>query len=194
VSKIVVTEFMSLDGVMEDPGGAEGGKHGAWTFKFDRGAEGNKFKTDELAQSDAIMLGRVTYEGFASAWPSRTGDEFSDRMNSILKYVVSTTLTDAEATWKNTRVIRGDVVSEIEKLKMQQGGDILVEGSNRLVSSLMQHGLVDELRLMVFPIVLGSGKRLFSDPGDAARLQLTSSKTTGDGILLLTYKIVPTAN
>ena len=188
--KIVVTEFMSLDGVMEDPGGGEGGKHGPWTFQFDRGADGNKFKGDELFGSDALLLGRVTYQAFASAWPSRSGDEFTDRMNSIRKYVVSTTLSDADATWNNSKVIRGDIAAEIARLKAQPGGDILVEGSSKLVGALMQHGLVDEFRLMVFPIVLGSGKRLFFDSGDATKLQLTSSATAGDGILLLTYKTV----
>jgi len=193
VRKIVVTEFMSLDGVMEDPGGGEGGKHGPWTFQFDRGPDGNKFKVDELFGSDAILLGRVTYQGFASAWPSRSGDEFSDRMNSIPKYVVSTTLSDADATWNNTKVIRGDIAAEIARLKEQPGGDILVEGSSKLVSALMEHGLVDELRLMVFPIVLGGGKRLFDAEGKSARLQLTSSATAGDGVLLLTYKTVAAA-
>jgi dihydrofolate reductase len=135
-------------------------------------------------------LGRVTYQAFASAWPSRSGDEFTDRMNSIAKYVVSTTLSDADATWNNTTVIRGDIAAEIARLKEQPGGDILVEGSGKLVSTLMEHGLVDEFRLMVFPIVLGSGKRLFDAAGKSAKLQLTSSASAGDGVLLLTYKTV----
>ena len=187
MGKIVVTEFMSLDGVMEDPGGSEGATHGAWTFQFDRGPEGNKFKVDELFESEALLLGRVTYQGFASAWPSRS-DEFADRMNSIRKYVVSTTMSDLDASWNNTKVIRGDVVAGIAALKKEHRGDLLVEGSARVVQTLMRHGLVDELRLMVFPIVLGSGKRLFGDMDHAAKLQLTSSKTAGDGIMLLTYK------
>jgi dihydrofolate reductase len=193
VRRIIVTEFVSLDGVMDDPGGGEGGKHGPWTFQFNRGAEGNQFKVDELFASEALLLGRVTYQGFASAWPGRTDEAgFADRMNSLPKYVVSTTLTDAaaDATWNNSKVIRGDVVGEIGKLKKSEGGDILVEGSARLVQTLMEHGLVDELRLMVFPIVLGSGRRLFGGAGDAAKLELTSSKTAGDGILLLTYKTI----
>jgi dihydrofolate reductase len=188
MAKLVVTEFVSLDGVMEDPGGAEGYKHGGWTFKFDRGEEGNKFKVDELFASDAQLLGRVTYQGFAKAWPTITDpDGFADKMNSMRKYVVSTTLTDEEATWNNTVVIRGDVADEIAKLKAQPGGDILVAGSCSLVQFLMEHGLVDEYRLMVFPIVLGSGKRLFGETSEATRLVLTESDTAGDGILLLTY-------
>jgi dihydrofolate reductase len=189
MAKLVVTEFVSLDGVMEDPGGAEGYKHGGWTFKFDRGEEGNKFKVDELFASDAQLLGRVTYQGFAKAWPTITDpDGFADKMNSMRKYVVSTTLTDEEATWNNTVVIRGDVADEIAKLKAQPGGDILVAGSCSLVQFLMEHGLVDEYRLMVFPIVLGSGKRLFGETSEATRLVLTESDTAGDGILLLTYR------
>jgi dihydrofolate reductase len=189
MAKLVVTEFVSLDGVMEDPGGAEGYKHGGWTFKFDRGEEGNKFKVDELFASDAQLLGRVTYQGFAKAWPTITDpDGFADKMNSMRKYVVSTTLTDEEATWNNTVLIRGDVADEIAKLKAQPGGDILVAGSCSLVQFLMEHGLVDEYRLMVFPIVLGSGKRLFGETSEATRLVLTESDTAGDGILLLTYR------
>jgi dihydrofolate reductase len=189
MAKLVVTEFVSLDGVMEDPGGAEGYKHGGWTFKFDRGAEGDKFKLDELLASDALLLGRVTYQGFAKAWPS-INDEvgFAKQMNSMRKYVVSTTLTDEEATWENSQVIRGDVAGEVARLKAHPGGDILVAGSCSLAHSLMEHGLVDEYRLMVFPIVLGSGKRLFTETSDLTRLALTECGTAGDGILLLTYR------
>jgi dihydrofolate reductase len=179
MSRIVVTEFVSLDGVMEEP---------RWTFQFERGPEGGKFKFDELFGSDALLLGRVTYQGFAQAWPGMGTDEFGKRMNGIRKYVVSSTLTDAEATWGDTTVIRGDVVAEIAKLKAQPGGDLLVEGSCQLAHTLIQHGLVDEYRLMVFPIILGAGKRLF--PGtmtEAATLTLTDSKTDRDGVLLLTY-------
>jgi len=189
MAKLVVTEFVSLDGVMEDPGGAEGYKHGGWTFKFDRGDDGTRFKLDELLASDALLLGRVTYQGFAKAWPSITDDDgFAQKMNSMRKYVVSTTLTDEEATWENSEVIRGDVAGEIARLKAQPGGDVLVAGSCSLVHSLMEYGLVDEYRLMVFPIVLGSGKRLFAETSDATRLALTECGTAGDGVLLLTYR------
>jgi dihydrofolate reductase len=180
MSKIVVTEFASLDGVIEDPN---------WTFQFDRGPEGTQFKWDELFGSHALLLGRVTYQGFAQAWPNMDTDEFGKRMNSIRKYVVSSTLTDAEATWGDTTVLRGAVAADVAKLKSQPGGDLLVEGSGELVHALTQHGLVDEYRLMIFPIILGAGKRLFpSAMGEAAKLTLTSSKTTGDGILLLVYQ------
>jgi dihydrofolate reductase len=189
MAKLVVTEFVSLDGVMDDPGGSDGAKHGGWTFKFDRGDEGNKFKLDELLASDALLLGRVTYQGFAEAWPKVTDNEgYAQKMNPMRKYVVSTTLTDDEATWDNTEVIRGDVAGEIARLKAEPGGDILVHGSCSLVHSLMEYGLVDEYRLMVFPIVLGSGKRLFPETSDATRFVLAECGTAGDGILLLTYR------
>jgi dihydrofolate reductase len=189
MAKLVVTEFVSLDGVLDDPGGSEGTKHGGWTFQFDRGDEGNKFKLDELLASDALLLGRVTYQGFAEAWPKVTDNEgYAQKMNPMRKYVVSTTLTDDEATWDNTEVIRGDVAGEIARLKAEPGGDILVHGSCSLVHSLMEYGLVDEYRLMVFPIVLGSGKRLFPETSDATRFVLAECGTAGDGILLLTYR------
>jgi dihydrofolate reductase len=189
MSRVVVSEFVSLDGVMEDPGGAEGNKHGGWTFKFDRGPEGNKFKMDELFGADALLLGRVTYQGFAKAWPSvKDAEGFADKMNSMRKYVVSTTLKDADATWNNTKVIRGDVRTEIAKLKAQPGGDLLVAGSATLAQSLIEHGLVDEYRLMVFPIILGSGKRLFGDAKDTAALMLVDATKAGSGILMLTYR------
>ncbi len=187
MGRIVITEFVSLDGVMDDPGGGEGSKLGPWTFQFDRGADGNQFKMDELAASDAMLLGRVTYEGFAKAWPERTGDDFSTKMNSMRKYVVSSTLTDAQATWNNTKVLRGDFSTEVAKLRTEPGGDVLVHGSAKLVQGLIDHDLVDELRLMVFPIILGSGKRLYSESGKTVRLELTSSKALPSGILLLTY-------
>jgi dihydrofolate reductase len=195
MSRVVVTEFVSLDGVMEDPGGSEKTRHGAWTFKFNRGPEGDKFKLDELMASDALLLGRVTYQGFAASWPGRTderGGAFADKMNSMRKYVVSKTLKDGDATWNNTKVIRGDIADEVRRLKAQPGGDILVEGSGQLVDSLVDNNLVDEYRLMVFPIVLGSGKRLFGDTSKASTLALIESKIAGDGVLMLRYK--PAAN
>src|SRR5919201_1018450 len=160
MAKVVVSEFVTLDGVAEDPGGAEGFERGGWAFRFDRGPEGDKFKLDETLASDAVLLGRVTYEGFAEAWPSRTG-EFADKLNGMPKYVVSTTLE--EPGWNNSTLINDDVAEEVSKLKQQPGGDLVVHGSATLVRTLMQHDLVDEYRLMVFPIVLGTGKRLFSD-------------------------------
>ena len=158
--RIVVTEFVSLDGVMEDPGGAEDYEHGGWTFEYDRGDDGNKFKMDELMDADVQLLGRVTYEGFAEAWPSREGD-FADKINKGRKVLVSTTLTDPE--WENTEVISESVPEQISKLKDETDGSILVAGSNTLVATLLENDLVDELRLMVFPTVLGSGKRMFPD-------------------------------
>lgn len=183
MTRIVVTEFASLDGVMEEP---------RWTFQFKRGPEGDKFKYDELFASDALLLGRVTYQGFAEAWPNMNDDEFGQRMNTIPKYVVSATLTDAEATWGDTTVLRGDVAAEVAKLKAQPGGDLLVEGSCQLVHTLVAHGLVDEYRLMVFPIIFGAGKRLFPDEmSAAATLTLADSRTDRDGVLLLTYHPAP---
>jgi dihydrofolate reductase len=180
MTRIVVTEFMSLDGVMEEP---------RWTFQFGRGPEGDKFKYDELFASDALLLGRATYQGFAQAWPSMGGDDFGQRMNSIPKYVVSATLTDAEASWGPTTVLRGEVAAEVAALKAQPGGDLLVEGSSQLVQALARHGLVDEYRLMVFPIILGRGKRVFPDDlAGPAKLTLTGSQTAGDGVLMLTLQ------
>ncbi len=182
---IVVSEFVTVDGVMQDPGGAEKAKHGGWAFKFNRGPEGDKFKLDELMASDALLLGRVTYEGFAAAWPSRTG-EFADKMNGMSKYVVSTTLK--QAAWNNSKIIKANVAEELAKLKAMPGGDILVAGSGQLVHTLMQHDLVDEYRLMVFPVILGSGKRLFQDEGKWAALKLVEAKPVGtEGVLTLIY-------
>jgi dihydrofolate reductase len=173
---------------MDDPGGSEGTEYGGWTFKFDRGVEGNKFKLDELLAADALLLGRVTYQGFAAAWPSRTDEVgFADKMNRMRKYVVSTTLTDAQASWNNTTVIRHDLAGEVSKLKGQKGGDLLVAGSRRLVHALVEHELVDEYRLMVFPILLGKGKRWFPELSLPATLTLTEAKTAGAGIVMLTY-------
>src|SRR5215207_8926422 len=163
MGRIVVTEFVSLDGVMEDPGGSEDFKYGGWSFEIERGEEGNKFKLDETLASEALLLGRVTYEGFAAAWPSRDGD-FADKFNGMPKYVVSSTLENPE--WNNSTVLKGDVAEEVSKLKQEQDGDIVVHGSAQLVQALLENDLVDELRLMVFPVVLGSGKRLFGETTD----------------------------
>jgi dihydrofolate reductase len=185
MGKIIVTEFVSLDGVMEDPGGAEGFKYGGWTFEIPRGEEGDKFKLDETMESDALLLGRITYEGFAAAWPSRD-DEFADKFNNMPKYVVSSTLGEPE--WNNSTVLKGDVVEAVRKLKQEQEGNIQVPGSRQLVQTLLENDLVDELRLMVFPVVLGSGRRLFGDTSDKKRLQLVDSRTVGDGVAILIYR------
>jgi dihydrofolate reductase len=189
MGRIVVTEFVSLDGVVEDPGGSEDFKYGGWSFEFDRGAEGNKFKLDETLASTALLLGRVTYEGFADSWPSR-GDEFADKLNSMPKYVVSSTLTRPE--WTNSTVLEaGELVEAVSKLKQEVDGDVVVHGSARLAQTLIAHDLVDELRLMVFPVILGTGKRLFADPGEKKTLQLVDSKVVGDGVVILTYTTPP---
>ena len=185
MGKLVVTEFVSVDGVFEDPGGSEGYEHGAWTFEYDRGDDGNKFKVDELMEAEVHLLGRVTYEAFAAAWPSREG-EFADRLNSDKKVVVSTTLTDPD--WQNTTVISDDVPGQIAKLKADTDGVILVAGSGTLVGTLLEHDLVDELRLMVFPTILGRGKRLFPDGIDRRKLRLVEARAVGpDGVQIHTY-------
>jgi len=185
MGRIVVSEFVSLDGVMEAPGGGEGYKHAGWTFKINRGEEGDKFKLDETLGTEALLLGRVTYEGFAAAWPSVKG-EFGDKFNSMPKYVVSSTLE--EPTWNNSTVLKGDLVEEVSKLRQELDGDIAVHGSAQLVQALLEHDLVDELRLMVFPVVLGAGKRLFGDTSDKKPLRLVDSKTVGDGVAILIYQ------
>jgi len=187
MGKVVVTEFVSLDGVFEDPGGAEDFEHGGWSFKFDRGEDGDRFKMDELIAADAQLLGRVTYQGFAKAWPSMGGNPFGDKMNEMPKYVVSTTLGDEGASWANSKVIR-DLPREVADLKQAVAGDILVAGSGTLARSLAEHGLVDEYNLMVFPVVLGSGRRLFAEGFPTSQLTLADSKPVGpDGVFVLTY-------
>ena len=185
MGRIVVTEFVSLDGVIEAPGGGEGFKHGGWSFEISRGDEGDQFKLDETLSSKALLLGRVTYEGFAAAWPSRDG-EFADKFNTMPKYVVSSTLDEPD--WNNSTVLKGDVAEEVAKLRQEQDGDIVVHGSARLVQTLVENDLVDELRLMVFPVVLGSGKRLFGETTDKKPLRLVDSKMVGDGVAILVYQ------
>jgi len=187
MGKIVVTEFVSLDGVIEAPGGGEDYRHAGWTFEVDRGEEGDKFKLDELVEAEAQLLGRVTYEGFAAAWPAmEDGAGFAEKMNSMPKYVVSSTLR--EASWENTTILSGDFAAEVAKLRSEIEGVILVAGSAQLVQGLVEHDLVDELRLMVFPVLLGEGKRLFGDVSEKKSLRLIDSKTLGAGIALLTYE------
>lgn len=186
MGKLVVTEFVSVDGVFEDPGGAEDFEHGGWSFEYDRGDDGNAFKVQELMEAEVQLLGRVTYEGFAEAWPSREG-EFADKINNAPKYVVSTTLQNPE--WQNTTVISDDVVAEVARLKERTDGSILVAGSGALVSLLLEADLVDELRLMIFPTVLGRGKRLFPDGIDRLKLKLAESRRVGpDGVQVQVYQ------
>src|SRR6185312_16163526 len=185
MGRLVVTEFISIDGVFEDPGGAESYEHGGWTFEYDRGEVGNKFKMDELMEADVQLLGRRTYEGFAAAWPTRDGP-FADKINNGAKYVVSNTLTDPE--WQNTTVISGDAVEGVSKLRDDTDGTIIVAGSGTLVRSLLAADLVDELRLMVFPTILGRGERLFPDGIDRLNLKLVDSRTVGpDGVQVQVY-------
>jgi|SRR5215212_6610936 dihydrofolate reductase len=183
MGQIVVTEFVSLDGVMEAPGGGEGFRHDGWTFEIERGDDGNTFKLDETMSSAALLLGRRTYEGFAAAWPSREG-EFAEKFNSMPKYVVSSTLDKPE--WTNTTVLRS--LDDAKQAKDEVDGDLVVHGSAQLVQGLLEQDLVDELRLMVFPVVLGEGKRLFGATSDKKRLQLADSKIVGDGVAILIYR------
>lgn len=191
MGRIVVSEFVSVDGVMEDPGGSEKSSRGGWAFQFNRGDEGDKFKLDEVTSADALLLGRKTYEGFAEVWPGQTDESgFADKMNRMPKYVVSSTLRDP--SWNNTRVISGDLLAELTKLKSENGGELLVNGSCQLVHLLIEHNLVDELRLMVFPIVLGMGKRLFSDSPHAWPFRLLESQAVGtEGVLVVRYEPRP---
>jgi dihydrofolate reductase len=186
MGQVVVSQFMTLDGVVEDPGGAEGFDRGGWAFEFARGDEGDKFKLDEVMAADALLLGRKTYEGFAAAWPGRTDEAgFADKFNNMPKYVVSTTLSDPD--WNNSQVLGDDLAAEVNRLKQQHEGAVLVNGSIQLVHALTQAGLVDEWRLMVFPVVLGKGKRLFADEGGKAALDLKQSQAVGDGVQILVY-------
>jgi dihydrofolate reductase len=188
---VVVTEFISLDGVIEAPGGGEEFEHAGWTFEFNRGDEGDEFKTAEVMDADAQLLGRVTYEGFAAAWPAMRDKfgEFSEKFNAMPHYVVSTTLSDEDASWDNSTVIRDDVAGAVRILKEEVERDILVSGSATLVRSLAAERLVDTYRLMVFPVVLGTGKRLFPDGFPHGKLELVESRPMGpDGIITLTYR------
>jgi dihydrofolate reductase len=184
MSNIVVSEFITLDGVIEGPGEEPGFDRAGWAFKFDRGAEGNTFKFEEIRAAGALLLGRVTYEGFASATMEGTG-EFGEKMNSMAKYVVSTTL--AQAAWNNSTIIKDNVPDEVRKLKERVDGDILINGSCRLVQTLIEHDLVDEYRLMIFPIVLGAGKRLFATADTPSTLRLANIVKAGDAAIL-TYQ------
>lgn len=184
MGRIVVTEFISLDGVVQAPGG-EDFKYQNWSFDFDSGDEGERFKTDEALAGEALLLGRVTYDGFASAWPSEEG-VLADKLNGMRKYVVSSTLTDP--TWNNTQVVRGDVATEVAKLKAEVDGELQVAGSIRLAQELLEHDLVDELHLMTYPVLLGYGRRLFGETTDRTRWRLTESGTVGEGVLITLFE------
>jgi dihydrofolate reductase len=184
VRKLIVSEFLTLDGVMEAPGGEAGHPHSGWVFDF-MGPEQERYKLEEVLTSEALLLGRVTYEGFAAAWPQRSG-EFADKMNSMPKYVASTTLDSLD--WNNSSLIEGDVAEAVGALREEDGGPILVAGSRTLVHTLMPHGLVDEYRLMVFPVVLGSGKRLFAETPDKTVLKLADTQSFPTGVVVHTYR------
>jgi dihydrofolate reductase len=188
MGRIVATEFISLDGVIEDPGGSESYRHGGWTFEIPRGGEGDRFKLEELEEAEAQLLGRVTYEGFAAAWPKMDDEAgFAAKMNSMPKYVVSSTLQEAD--WQNTTILSGDPAAAIAALKDEIDGVILVAGSAGLVKLLIEAELLDELRLMVFPVLLGEGKRLFPEGEAKHPLELIEAKTVGEGISLVRYEM-----
>jgi dihydrofolate reductase len=182
MGRIVVTEFIAVDGVVEAPSGTESFERVGWTDDFSRGSEGDQFKWDETMASDALLLGRGTYDGFAAAWPHVEG-EFADKFNSMPKYVISQTLENPE--WNNTTVLRGDVVDEVTKLKQRYERDIVVHGSPQLTQTLIEHDLVDELRLMVYPVIVGAGKRLFAETSQKKKLQLVDTKTFNDVHVLI---------
>ncbi|MGI8824564.1 MAG: dihydrofolate reductase family protein [Chloroflexota bacterium] len=188
MSKVVVSQFITLDGVFQDPGGTGELDRGGWAFQFDRGPEGNQFKVDEVMAAGALLLGRVTYEGFAQAWPSMRDEVgFADKMNNMPKYVVSTTLDRGD--WNNSTMIRGAVSEEVRRLKDHVDGDILINGSGQLVQTLLEHDLIDEFRLMVFPIVLGTGKRLFVDASKTTTLRLIDTTRAGDCLILIYHPL-----
>jgi dihydrofolate reductase len=185
VGKLVVTEFVSLDGVMQAPGGEEF-KYPGWSFQFDRGEDGNDFKLQETLETEALLIGRVTYESFAGAWPHREGP-FAEKFNTMPKYVVSSTLEDPE--WNNTTVLKGDPAEEATKLKREIDGIIQVPGSNSLVQTLIENDLVDELHLMVFPVILGTGRRVFGEYSEKTDWRLTEAKPVGpEGVIVLIYE------
>ena len=183
MGKLIVTEFVTLDGVAEDPGGSEQSRHGGWAFQFDRGPEGDAFKQDELQAADAQLLGRVTYEGFAAAWPKMTHDWFGQKMNAMPKHVVSSRPLGVH--WSNSTRLEGDLEQGVTALKDRYSGDILVAGSITLVQALTELELVDEYRLMLYPVVLGSGKRLFAQDGPHRSLALRESAPAGECLTLV---------
>ena len=187
MTKIIISENVSLDGVMEDPAGVEGFRLGGWYFQTDRGEDGERFTLDRTLGTEALLLGRRSYEFFAATWPSR-GGELADKLNSLPKYVVSSTLEDPG--WNNSTVLRGDVVDEVSKLRQELDGEIVVLGSAQLARTLIEHDLIDELRLMIYPVVLGAGARLFGTTSDQKPVRLVDTQRVGDGIAVLTYELV----
>jgi dihydrofolate reductase len=187
MGKIVVSDNVSLDGVIQDPAGDEGFRLGGWVGLIKDRPELNKLALDEALGAEALLLGRRSYEWFAARWPSRSG-ELADRLNSLPKYVVSSTLEDPD--WNNSRVLKGDVVAEVAKLKDELEGEIVVPASFQLVHTLIEHDLVDELRLKIFPVVLGAGERLFGETSDKKPMRLVDTQTLGDGVAFLTYELV----
>ena len=190
MGKVVISENVSLDGVIQDPAGDEGFQRGGWVGRVgDRGREAAaQVLLEEALGTEAMLLGRRSYEFLAARWPSRTG-ELADRLNSVPKYVVSSTLQHPD--WNNSTVLRGDAVTEVSKLKHELDGEIVVLGSPQLARMLIEHDLVDELRLMVYPVVLGAGERLFGETGGNKAMRLVDTQTVGDGIAILTYEYVP---
>ena len=184
MGKIVVSDNVSLDGVIQDPAGDEGFGRGGWVGLIKDRPELNKLALDEALGTEALLLGRRSYEWFAARWPSRTG-ELADRLNSLPKYVVSSTLEYPH--WNNSTVLKGDVVKEVSKLRHKLNGEILVPASFQVVRTLMEHDLVDELRLKIFPVVLGAGERLFGKTSDKKPMRLVGSRTVGDDVVFLTY-------
>ena len=187
MATIVVSENVSLDGVIQDPAGDEGFRVGGWVGLIKDNPQLNQLALDEALGSEALLLGRLSYEWFAARWPSRSGD-LADRLNSLPKYVVSSTLEDP--AWNNSTILKGDPVAEVSKLKKQLNGEILVPASFRLLRALMEHDLVDKVRLKIFPVVLGAGERLFGETSDKKPLRLVDARTLGDGVAVLTYEAV----
>jgi dihydrofolate reductase len=187
MGRIVMSENVSLDGVIQDPAGDEGFARGGWVGRIAALPELAQVTLDEALGTEALLLGRRSYEWFAARWPSRSGD-LADRLNSLPKYVVSSTLEDPD--WTNTTVLKGDVVNEVSKLKQERGGEINVPASFQLARTLMEHDLVDELRLKIFPVVLGAGERLFGETSDKKPMRLVDTRTVGDGLAILTYEPV----
>ncbi len=183
----MVSEFITVDGVMENPGGSDGSPIGGWAFRFNRGPEGDRFKLEELQSAEVLLLGRRTYEDFAAHWPGRTDEQgFAEKLNSMPKYVVSQILENPK--WNNTHVLGGDVIESVARLKREIGGEILVNGSCTLVHALISNAQVDEVRLMVYPIVVGSGRRLFADSAHAWPFRLIDSRPVGEGVLIVRYE------
>jgi dihydrofolate reductase len=187
MGRIVISENVSLDGVSEDPAGVAGFRRGGWFWETDRGEDGERFTLDKTLDTEALLLGRRSYEFFAATWPSR-GGELADQLNGLPKYVVSSTLEDP--SWNNSTVLKGDVVDAVSKLKRERDGEIVVLGSPQLARTLLEHDLVDELRLMIYPVVLGAGARLFGETSDKQPMRLVDARTVGDGIAILSYERV----